>query len=278
MAYGSLRWRVWDTTPAFESLSRRAAGKYFGRRRAAAGFAGFPRGLLFLGRSRTRGRRSSAPPSLPAQTCARLPPQKQQAARLAQRRPKYCPASRLRVSWVGAPWVSWLDAPYFFCDRWRHSAFATDRWHFYEYRVFCHRHAALRPGSIFSSQAITSPRTQGFPQPEPRKRGVYLPQCSSCDVGCGWAGRWRSSQAPQNGGRRPGGCGQAGPEGRPASTGTDIPRSAGTGLKQTASHSRGNPGTNTPTAKRQLRNGSRTNVLTVRRRSGLRTSNLTIKR
>jgi len=81
------------------------------------------------------------------------------------------------------------------------------------------------------------------PSPHPRKRqrsstrlaseGVYPPQCSSCDAGCVWAGRWLSSQAPLNGGRRPGGSGQAGPSGRLPPSGPDIPRSAGTGLKPT---------------------------------------------
>ncbi|PVY60329.1 hypothetical protein C7440_3765 [Pusillimonas noertemannii] len=162
---------------SFGLLNRRAAGAVLGAPESFGRLCRLPSHPIIFG-APAKLARCTAPRAVHtrrARTVAGLPPQKRQGARLAQRRPQYCPR--------------------------------------------------ITPHSVLVCGV-------------PRKRCGYSLQCSSCDAGCVWAGRWLSSQAPQNGGRRPGGCGQAGPKGRLPPPGTDIPRSAGTGLKPTPSRTK----------------------------------------
>jgi len=84
------------------SLTGALRGKYFGRRRASAGFAGCPRTLSFLGRPQNSQRRASGPPPvLLEQLRACIPKNDRVLGSLNVAQNTY-PASRLLVSQFGA--------------------------------------------------------------------------------------------------------------------------------------------------------------------------------
>ena len=205
------------------------------------GFAGLPSHPIIFGAPAKLAAADQWSAKRAARTVAGLHPQKRQAARLAQRRPKYLPRiTPLAVSNCGVQehlgWGRQIFLPDvgLYCV-----ALSILQRHLSSTRLIG-RHALgigiwSRPPFTLLQRSSTVQCALRATYYVPRTRAVYLSWRSSCEPGYVWAGRWRSSQAPQKGGRRPGRCGQAGPKGRLPPSGSDIPRSAGTGLKPASS-------------------------------------------